>query len=64
MILYTIDKKILLPLSFCAKKKFVLECGEVIPLIYGVFRAETDRSYPLGSSWIKSFCSYTMLDVC
>ena len=46
--------------SGVGKSKFVLECGEVIPLIYGVFRAETDRSYPFESSWIKSFVEFVL----
>jgi len=46
--------------SGVGKSRFVLECGEDIPLVYGVFRAESDKGYPRMSDWIKSFVDYVI----
>jgi hypothetical protein len=46
--------------SGVGKSKFVIECGEDIPLIYGVFRSVTDKSYPPASKWIKLFVKYVL----
>ena len=46
--------------SGVGKSRFVLECGEDIPLVYGVFRAASDKSYPPMSDWIKLFTKYVL----
>jgi hypothetical protein len=46
--------------SGVGKSKFILECGEEIPLIYGVFRASSDNSYPPMSHWIKNFAEFVL----
>ena len=37
------------------KSRLALECGKYIPLIYGVFRAESDNGFPPLSHWILQF---------
>jgi hypothetical protein len=46
--------------SGVGKSKFILECGEELPLIYGVFRASSDNSYPPMSDWIKNFADFVL----
>ena len=46
--------------SGVGKSRLILECGEDIPLIYGVFRSESDKSYPAMSHWIKMFVDYVL----
>ena len=46
--------------SGVGKSRFVLDCGEDIPLVYGVFRANTDKGYPPMSAWIKSFMKFVL----
>jgi hypothetical protein len=46
--------------SGVGKSKFILECGEELPLIYGVFRASNDNSYPPMSDWIKKFADFVL----
>lgn len=46
--------------SGVGKSKFILECGETIPLIYGVFRSISDKGYPPMSAWIDNFVKFVL----
>ena len=44
--------------SGVGKSRLILECGSYLPIVYGVFRASSDKSYPPMSPWISQFYEY------
>ena len=44
--------------SGAGKSRLILECGSYLPIVYGVFRAGSDKSYPSISPWIFRFYEY------